>query len=394
MSKHLDIVQWFGCGFAAIRMIVGAMSILFLLSKGISLEELAIIKSMQYLTYVVFDIPLGYFADSKNYKLAFLASIFLSGLWLLITAVSNSLPILMFSEALNGISLALLQGAYTAYLLQHDIMLKSGRSTRTILSLFQKRTHLLMAVTAFLGAAFVTPSSNFPWLIASAFCFVWFVLSYVFLPHYSNREEDQIAKNIRNDMYQVFCQLRHHEILKILMFYLPLFLFYQLFIQFFQPFIEQYFEKYKHSGLFWGLLYLFVLSIQSFSGWVSSRIHQDKHLAIVSFSLSLVIVLTMAVSYTWFPMGVVGVCALIILQTRIVFLMVQSMFHQRLQHINRATVDSFVSTIFRIILSLVLLLLGTIVSQLWISIYILYFCLIMLHIIFLWKWESWWNSNS
>ena len=390
MRKHLEIVQWIGVGYASIRMIVGATAAIFLLSKGITLADLATIKSIQYLTYVILDIPLGYLADKKSYKSTFMASVFLCGMWLFIAGNSSSLIFLVIGEACNGISLALLQGAYTAYLIQHDKKVAGNRPTRTILALFQKRSHFFMGISAFLGAAFVQPSDNLPWIIGCFLCLICFVLSFIMLPNYDNSKS--VNSNKIDDLKLVYCQIKSKDILRVLFLYFPLFLFYQMFIQFFQPFVKNYFSDYQNLGIFWACLYLFVLFIQSLSGWIGQHIKKDKSMAMISFILSMVILFGMYISMKWYYPMVLVMCALVILQTRLCFLLTQSIFHSRIQDQNRATVDSFISSFFRIVLSGVLFLTGLISFDVFNGIYILYAVLVIIHGICVIKWKNWFDA--
>lgn len=367
-------------------MITGATAALFLLAKGLELRDLALIKSVQFLVYILSDIPLGYYADKSSRKHAVLLSCFMAAGWLWLTGYSQSLPLLMVAEALNGLSLALIKGALEAYLIAHDQ--NNASSTRKVLSSYHRISHLMMAGAAFLGALFYAPDQAYTWYFASGLCLIIFVMGSLFLPEdkkvvsavvgvHSRRAE------VRQDVIQCIRGLIKPSVASIFILAMPLFVFYQLFINFWQPFIEGSFMKYKNVGMFWGILYLAILMSQALASWISESISSHKTLLIMSLGLMIIIIALMCFVRYHEPNIVMAVGVLIFMHLRMSSLVVMGLWHDQIHDDLRATMDSVVSTVLRVVVFGVMALIGWLAANVWHSLYAFYGCLILTHMGFM-----------
>lgn len=371
----------FSSSFAATRMITGATAALFLLAKGLELRDLALIKSVQFLAYILSDIPLGYYADKSGRKRAVLLSCLLASGWLWLTGYSQSLALLMVAEALNGFSLALLKGALEAYLIDFD---QSGASSkRKVLSSYHRLSHLMMAVAAFLGALFYSPHQAYTWYFASGLCLIIFVMGILHLPE-DRRGSSSVGirsrrAQARQDMIQCVQGLIKPSVSSIFILSIPLFVFYQLFINFWQPFIEDSFMKYKDVGIFWGILYLAILMSQAFASWISESVSSHKTLLLMSLGLMILITALMCLAHYLQLNIVIAVGVMIFMQLRMSSLVVMGLWHDQINDDLRATMDSVVSTLLRVVVFGAMALIGLLAENVWHPLYALYVCLILAH---------------
>lgn len=383
----MNAILIFGSSFAAARMITGATAALFLLAKGIELRDLALIKSVQFFVYIMSDIPLGYYADKSGRKRAVVLSSLLASGWLWLTGYSQSLLLLMVAEALNGLSLALIKGAFEAYLIDYDQ--NRQQSKRKILSSYHRISHLMMAVAAFLGALFYSPHQAYAWYFASGLCLVIFIVGILYLPqdralcHSSVKQVRSRRAEAKQDLIQCVQELIRPSVSRIFILSTPLFVFYQLFINFWQPFIESSFIKYKDIGVFWGLLYLIILMAQAFASGMSERISSHKTLTILSLSLMIVITVLMYLAHHHYPNLVMVVGVVIFMQLRMSSLVVMGLWHDQISDDLRATMDSVASTLLRVVVFGVMALIGLLAENVWHPLYVLYLSLIVVHIWFL-----------
>lgn len=87
-----------------------------MLEKGLTLIDIGIIKSFQAFIMMVTDIPLGYFADRKSYKISIVLAAAFAAIWLFLMGVSTSFYGFLVAESFNAVSLTLIAGAYNALL--------------------------------------------------------------------------------------------------------------------------------------------------------------------------------------------------------------------------------------------------------------------------------------
>ena len=372
----------FSSSFASARMLTGATAALFLLAKGLELKDLALIKSVQFLAYILSDIPFGYYADKSGRKRAVLLSCLLASAWLWLTGYSKSLSLLMVAEALNGVSLALLKGALEAYLIDFDQ--NRTFSKRKVLSSYHRLSHLMMAVAAFLGALFYSPHQAYTWYFASGLCLIIFVMGILHLPEdrrFASASAQRKSKRaeVRQDLIQCVRGLIKPSVSSIFILSIPLFVFYQLFINFWQPFIEDAFMKYKDVGVFWGILYLVILMSQAFASWISESISSHKTLLIMSLGLMLVITALMCFTHYLGPNIVIAVGVVVFMQLRMSSLVVMGLWHDQISNDLRATMDSVISTLLRVLVFGAMALIGLLAENVWHPLYALYMCLILAH---------------
>ncbi|EJF90815.1 hypothetical protein ME1_00015 [Bartonella vinsonii subsp. arupensis OK-94-513] len=106
----------FGFLFNGIRILTGAFIVFYMFEKGLTLIDIGIIKSFQAFIMMVTDIPLGYFADRKSYKLSIILAAAFAATWLFLMGVSTSFSGFLLAEFFNALSLTLIAGPIMLYL--------------------------------------------------------------------------------------------------------------------------------------------------------------------------------------------------------------------------------------------------------------------------------------
>lgn len=367
----MNVVFLFGVSFISARMLVGAIAAIFLLSKGISIYELGILKTFQASVIFFLDIPLGYISDKYGHKKTIILSVVFAAGWLIITGLCTTLSALILAEMLNGISLALFGGAFDAYLIRYYKSMGATKESRTILADFQKYQFLFMALSSMLGASFVAPDSVLPWLIAAACCGAIALLGILYLPDLRDIKPNQrtggMIDLIFQDIKDGYTQLSSKSIVNIIVSFMPLAIYYQIIIQFWQPFIQNITNlKIEERGFFWAILFALILIAQSLSSWVAGKVGDTFSLLKISVAITvLTMVLLSAPLFSQSNFDILALIAIVFMffQLRLSSLAAAGLFHDRISDDLRATLDSFVSSMLRLFLLILFPLVGFLIDK-------------------------------
>lgn len=117
MNKQLFAIYALSAFFSGGRLFVGAISVLYVLSHGISISDFAIIKSVQVATFLIFDIPLGLLIKRIGYKQALFFSYVFSVLGLFLYMLGGGFGSFLIDEFVIAISLCLCPTAFTDYMM-------------------------------------------------------------------------------------------------------------------------------------------------------------------------------------------------------------------------------------------------------------------------------------
>lgn len=111
MKKYLVLAGLFQGG----RNIFGAISVPYLLSKGLSLSDLALLKSAQTIAVFLLEFPTGFIADHCGRWMSIVVSLFVGFITFVCYYFADSLPAFLIAEVLLALSLSLWSGAFEAY---------------------------------------------------------------------------------------------------------------------------------------------------------------------------------------------------------------------------------------------------------------------------------------
>src|SRR5262249_20650174 len=97
------------------RMFVGATSVAYLLSAGISLGQIASLKTIRAIVVLFGDLPTGALADTLGRRWSLALSTAIGGLGFTLYRAGSTWPVYVLAEALTALSLCFWSGAFEAY---------------------------------------------------------------------------------------------------------------------------------------------------------------------------------------------------------------------------------------------------------------------------------------
>jgi predicted MFS family arabinose efflux permease len=341
-------IMYFGVFFSSVRMLIGATSAIFLMKNGVSIVQIGYLKSFQAAVIMLLDVPLAYWADKQSRKFSVVFSVLFASLWLLISvlgAVQGKVLLFYVAEFFNAISLALLSGTFTAYLIDsktHD------EKIHEVVGKYNSYQFVGMAVAALIGSFLFEASDYKPWLLAGGICFFLFALSVFLLPDY---QKTAVSKKttIKEDLEKSWVIFKQDRVLmaEVALIAICAALFYQVLIQFWQPLAETI-QVLDPSAEYFGVLFFLLLMGQSVSGHWVSKVKNSASIKSLSLSIAFI-------SMILFFLGIFLKNLLLPLSIIVVFFAnrfqtigMQSIFHENVPTEMRSTFDSFLSAITRV----------------------------------------------
>ncbi|MBS9783624.1 MAG: MFS transporter [Pasteurella sp.] len=291
MPKTLRNIVIYGLLFSALRMLVGATSAVYILSQGISLEELGYLKSFQFFLVLILDIPLSYIVDSSSRKLSIIVSAFFASFWLLITAFAMDLQIFYVAEFCNAISISLFNGAFLSYLVDIKNNFHQEIETKNVFAVFHKYDGLMMASSSFVGACFINTSSNITWIISGTLLFILPLIFIFILPKDNLRTkstEFPLLIRFFQDIKLIFFHIKNNRILRYYILMLVFALVYmQTLIQIWQPILL--IDSKNDKGVFYGIAFCLILLIQSFASYCIEKYSENNITTLKKLSVLLML---------------------------------------------------------------------------------------------------------
>ena len=348
IDNRLQKLIWLGVLFAAVRMLVGGVSVLYLTTKDVSLIEVGYLKSFQALIILVFDIPFAYIADRTRKSLSIKLAILASCLWLLITGLGSHFHIFMVAEFFNAISIALFSGAFIAMLLNGV----ENEHKHVILSNLQKKQHLFMAACALVGPFLITDVAHSQiWFISAAFMFITFIIASMILKDTSKNHQKTLNLGVDHLVF-----IRRN--VPLLIFLLVIAYLYMVLINFWQPIIQLGIGDVK--AFYWGIFFFLILLSQSFAAFIIETYgHRKKglYLGIIIASGFIVHLITDD------KIQIICFVILAFILLRGAVIISSSWFHSQISDAFRATGDAIFNTVSKITLLLFLPAAGFILDK-------------------------------
>jgi len=287
MRNKAELIIRFDAAFTSLRMLVGALSAVYLLNHGVSIVQIGLMKSMQAAIYFVFDVPSSYLADRYSRKAAVIISTLLGGLWLLITGWASSVPLFFLAEALNALSLTITGGVMQAYIIDNADDMKN---IHRIMGRVNRLCFFFMAVASLLGAWLAHIHDRLPWLVGGTGCLVLAIVFGHFLPApVVNPVSGRPGKDKAASLPAIAASLEQAEknhIKKFFTMLVPLFSVKKVLLQaltlisimlIFQ-FLLQYWQllvTFSGNTFYYGILFCFILLAQSLAGHITTRLENS-----------------------------------------------------------------------------------------------------------------------
>jgi MFS family permease len=244
-------------------MLVGATSVVYLMSRGVSLAQIGTMKAMQAGIIMALDVPLGYLADRVGRRWISMLSVFSTAVWLALTAWGPSIAVFFIAEVFNGVALAGLNGAFSATLLETYHKESRQRDFENVLGLYGRAQFGLMACAAAIDAVAGSHTSPAIWWIAAALTLMVVTITPWMLPRElaSKRNKPGVswkadAKMIRDVI------LSGNGMAWLITSQVVFLLVYQIIIQFWQPLVKNL-ELHRLEGWMFGATFIAILLAQS-----------------------------------------------------------------------------------------------------------------------------------
>ncbi|CDG19543.1 membrane protein of unknown function [Xenorhabdus doucetiae] len=290
-------VIFYGLATNAARMLVGATSIVYLMSSGMTVADIGWLKSIQAAVILFADIPFGYIADKFGRGNTVKISTLFSVIWLSMTAIGGHKFVFMLAEVFNALSIALFSGAFNALLIETYKKETGNVNFEKIIGSFYKWQFILMAIFSFVGAIIFPPDSKkIWWFAAMAITAIMFLFNHV-IPMNKEKQtlykKENYNKNIIGTIKNVFST---RIALPMVIICTTISLCFQIAIQFWQPMIAGE-NLSKIYGGFYGIAFVLILLSQSLASHIAQQI-KAKILTLVL--ISIIMMMTFVITFIFY----------------------------------------------------------------------------------------------
>ncbi len=334
----------FGFLFNGIRILTGAFIVFYMLEKGLTLIDIGIIKSFQAFIMMVTDIPLGYFADRKSYKISIVLAAAFAATWLFLMGISTSFYGFLLAESFNALSLTLIAGAYNALLVQYAKA--KVTSTKKVLGASSQYNYIGMFIFSLIGAYFADYSSQYIWYIAAFLMLMTTLFGLFFLDDLKGEKKTNKANSLQanslicdtKEMLSIFIKVPYIS----LCFYFSL-IFFNIFSQYWQWIFKDHHINVTYFDL--GVTFSLVLLSQLLASFLFTKLSERVNFVLLLF-LSVSLIFTVAFFEPKKEIAVIIVCMIFYL-IKYTYLRVEVVLHDCISDHFRATYESFLSTVGR-----------------------------------------------
>ncbi len=263
-------------------MLVGSTSAMFLLSRGLRLEHIIVLKAFQAIVIVLVEFPIGYFADRVSRKLSVQISVGCCVLWLGLTAYSPSLRWLYYGEFFNALSIAFLSGAFEAIIIkEYQETHGPQESLENFLGKVKSINFVGIFIAIIASSLFFSTTSSFFWWLGAIVLIMQLVFFSSAIPKHKEeadkKEEGQLPKFslFINDVKTIwgYCV---KEKLFMRFFYMQIFIsiYFQFILQYWQPIYEIYLKHFglEYARVLFGLMFAAITIAQAIAGFVIQKL--------------------------------------------------------------------------------------------------------------------------
>ncbi|WP_375687577.1 MULTISPECIES: MFS transporter [unclassified Bartonella] len=330
----------FGFLFNGIRILTGAFIVFYMLEKGLTLIDIGIIKSFQAFIMMVTDIPLGYFADRKSYKISIVLAAAFAATWLCLMGFSTSFYGFLLAESFNALSLTLIAGAYNALLVQYAKAKLT--STKKVLGASSQYNYIGMFIFSLIGAYFADYSSQYIWYIAAFLMLMTTLFGLFFLDDLKGEKKPNKVNSLiceAKEMLSIFIKVPYIS----LCFYFSL-IFFNIFSQYWQWIFKDHHINVTYFDL--GVTFSLILFSQLLASFLFTKLSERMNFILLLF-LSASLIFTIAFFEPKKEIAIILVCMIFYL-IKYTYLRVEVVLHDSISDHFRATYESFLSTVGRL----------------------------------------------
>lgn len=348
-------IIFFAVSISALRMLIGAISAVFLLSRGVNVIDIGFLKTFQAGVIFLVDIPLSYLADKKSRKFTVLVATLLASIWLLITGISHSFWLFLIAEFFNALSVAMLGGSLDAYLIDTN-NIDQKHPIKILLAKLHKYSLFMMAVAAFIGANFFTMQTGSVWIVASLCILALFIVGVFILPadqrNSNENNEPETFSELWRDTKTILHNIKNNGDLRLIIIALLVSqLFFQNIIQFWQVILNFVPNNMVDNGSIYGYVFVAILLMQSLASYLVEKL-PTKLIYGILFG-TLIIVSSLFIFGTTIATVVIFILTLFF-GFKMLSILLNAALQTQLTANLRATYSSVISTAIRLLLLVVM----------------------------------------
>ena len=360
--------------FSSVRMITGAISVIYMFTSGLGLDSIAYVKTLQALVTLCFSLSVAKFMDKFNRKTIYVTAIISSATWLFILFLGGYFTQTLYfyiAEVFNAIALVIYNSIYNAYLLDEYYKVEKKKNFEHILGQYNNLSFLGMAIFAGAGSFAYEYLNKYIFLISSILMFILIFHGLISLPvQYSHfNEKARLQKKLYRKRYET--KLIIKKFLQLSPFIIPLTLvsiYYQLLIQYWQV-LASTIPIINGKPYILGAIFIISLFLQSLAG----RIMKYLNIRALPYSFIFIIVglvfLYCSLQFLNIYCMVIGL-SLLFFNIRLNIILTNAKSHKNLTIQIRARFDSYLYTITIILTGIFLLISGCFINWYGISVLI------------------------
>lgn len=269
------------------RVLPHAILTVILLSKGMSVSQIAIIQSFYMLAAIMFEFPSGFLTDVWSEKIMYQLSLILIGISYSIILFTNNYYILCLSWFIYGMSAASMSGSLDAYFVRRA---KDNHEIKRINVLINHSTLYSGLIGGGLGSFLYELLSEHIYVLSLLLIFLSLML--ITFGFHADKVDENKNTTTSESFQKITKELKNIKYQKNLIVVIGLFAIFQIISQLFYQFWQVSFLEKDFSKTYFGLLYILFQIIAILSNNIFSKYNFSKLLIPLTISLSSALLLS------------------------------------------------------------------------------------------------------
>lgn len=356
--RHYEKIITSCVSTSATRMLIGAVSTVYMLVSGINLYEVGLIKSTQAILIFVLGFAVGILSDRIERKWLHITALIFSTFWLYffyLAGLYKSFNLFLLAEILNAISLCVYQNNTNAYLVDQFYHEQPKGELSLALGKLGKWEFSLMAFSALLGGVLYSTLSENLFLLTTIIMSTVTVASFILLPKVSRRATHKTLPFIQKQDFLILIR-KFSRYKQAIFLFVVLSLYFQIIIQYWQAVVYAI-NKSEQNGLILGVMLFSMFMVQSWAGKAIEAKYPISRLTLALSFLGSMALALLAEQWQSVLIYTIAIC-LALFVVRYTVIQTDIELHSHLLSRFRAKYDMLLNSLVRILTAVVLLIIG------------------------------------
>ena len=263
----------------------------FFLDLGYSMLEMALITATTfYLTWSIFELPLGAVTDRFGRKKSLIIAQILLLAAIIMFIFCNSLETFIIASIIQGIGAAFISGTDSALLYDSLLNLKKEKQFTKIQGKALFYSHILLAITSIIGAYVYAINPRLPFILAGVTGLVSFTFTLQFKEPKYRKKKGNVFKKIFKSLKYAF---KHKTIVWIILYTLSTL---SIIFIFHRSFIQPYLQEAGLQVIVFGLLFALFRVMSSVGAKLAHKTNDKKGVAATLVSILFILGLAFLIS--------------------------------------------------------------------------------------------------